>query len=196
MQVYCSEFASQGLSVRLFDEDCEQLASDRPSAIALPATTTGRLDLITQVAQDYPFAAIVATVIDPTGLISRGAIDAGACLVLNLLIPAEHTVPVIAQQLLAHLNYSMAEAAPPPPPPTALRPHLDDDTCWLTAILPSTDDDHELVHHLIGGESTSELARRFYCSERSMYRRLRHIYDRVGVSGRYELINRLARWES
>ena len=188
LAMHISEFQSQGLSIQALDRPADELDPDRPSAVALPATNTGRLDLITQVGQDYPFAAVVAAVIDPTGLISLSAIEAGASLVLNLLIPPEHAVPVIAQQLLAHLNYGGIDGLFAARDST---PRWSSD-CSLSTVLPATDSDHQLLHLLMSGQSTSQLARRFYCSERSMYRRLRNVYDRIGVSGRYELMNRMA----
>ncbi|MGW2561997.1 helix-turn-helix transcriptional regulator [Streptomyces sp. NPDC001514] len=56
------------------------------------------------------------------------------------------------------------------------------------AALPALSDyDTELMRLLCTSITVSEIARRHYCSERSMYRRVRKLYDLLGVTGRAEL---------
>ncbi|MFF4605283.1 helix-turn-helix transcriptional regulator [Streptomyces sp. NPDC001339] len=53
--------------------------------------------------------------------------------------------------------------------------------------LPLSESDKELVRLLCTSITVSEIARRYYCSERSMYRRIRKLYDKLGIAGRTEL---------
>lgn len=48
--------------------------------------------------------------------------------------------------------------------------------------------DTGLMRMLCSSMTVSEIARRYYCSERTMYRRIRKLYDDVGVRSRAELI--------
>lgn len=48
--------------------------------------------------------------------------------------------------------------------------------------------DTGLMRMLCSSMTVCEIARRYYCSERTMYRRIRKLYDDVGVSSRAELI--------
>ncbi|WP_246530712.1 helix-turn-helix transcriptional regulator [Streptomyces bathyalis] len=48
--------------------------------------------------------------------------------------------------------------------------------------------DTRLMRMLCSSMTVCEIARRYYCSERTMYRRIRKLYDDVGVSSRAELI--------
>ncbi|SCK48548.1 helix-turn-helix transcriptional regulator [Streptomyces sp. WMMB 322] len=48
--------------------------------------------------------------------------------------------------------------------------------------------DTGLMRMLCSSMTVSEIARRYYCSERTMYRRIRRLYDEVGVRSRAELI--------
>lgn len=67
------------------------------------------------------------------------------------------------------------------------------------SALPSHDDaahalqagagvDTGLMRMLCSSMTVTEIARRYYCSERTMYRRIRKLYDDVGVRSRAELI--------
>lgn len=72
---------------------------------------------------------------------------------------------------------------PPPDPPAPL---------VSGSAVP--DCDRELLHSLCTSATVSEIARRHYCSERSMYRRIRRLYDDLGVGGRSELLSLAAGW--
>ncbi len=52
-----------------------------------------------------------------------------------------------------------------------------------------TEPNRELIRLLCTPMTVLEIARRSYCSERSMYRRIRRLYDTVGVRNRFELIS-------
>jgi hypothetical protein len=52
--------------------------------------------------------------------------------------------------------------------------------------------DAELLRMLCSPATVSEIAKRQYCSERSMYRRIRKLYNAFGVSGRSELHAKVA----
>ncbi|MFJ9418990.1 hypothetical protein ACIRPT_33250 [Streptomyces sp. NPDC101227] len=75
------------------------------------------------------------------------------------------------------------EPQPPPDPPAPLAPGSGVPDC-----------DRELLHSLCTSATVSEIARRHYCSERSMYRRIRRLYDDLGVAGRSELLSLAAGW--
>ncbi|MFI9050786.1 hypothetical protein [Streptomyces sp. NPDC053427] len=75
----------------------------------------------------------------------------------------------------------------PPPPHDPRAPHRPP-----PPALP--DCDRELLQVLCTSATVSEIARRHYCSERSMYRRIRRLYDDLGVTGRAELLSLAAGW--
>ncbi|WP_214369600.1 hypothetical protein [Pseudonocardia sp. H11422] len=49
-----------------------------------------------------------------------------------------------------------------------------------------------LTELLYGRQTVSAISRRFFCSERSMYRWIRRLYDELGVRSRSELRSRVA----
>ncbi len=53
--------------------------------------------------------------------------------------------------------------------------------------------DGELVRLLCTAMTVTEIARHYYCSERSMYRRIRKLYDALGVGSRAELMSAAGR---
>ncbi|MEU9115103.1 hypothetical protein AB0D04_25775 [Streptomyces sp. NPDC048483] len=81
---------------------------------------------------------------------------------------------------------------PPQTPQSPQPPHHPSAPHRPPPALP--DCDRELLHSLCTSATVSEIARRHYCSERSMYRRIRRLYDDLGVTGRAELLSLAAGW--
>ncbi|MFI8433536.1 hypothetical protein ACIGJO_07270 [Streptomyces sp. NPDC079020] len=57
------------------------------------------------------------------------------------------------------------------------------------ATAPATTSDTGLLRLLRTSMTVSEIARTYYCSERSMYRRIRKLYDDLGIRSRTELMS-------
>ncbi|MEE1737291.1 hypothetical protein [Streptomyces sp. BE147] len=57
------------------------------------------------------------------------------------------------------------------------------------ATVPATTSDTGLLRLLRTPMTVSEIARTYYCSERSMYRRIRKLYDDLGIRSRTELMS-------
>lgn len=59
---------------------------------------------------------------------------------------------------------------------------------------PLSDTDRLLLAALVEGRTVTWLAARLACSERTVYRRLRALYRRLGARHRAEALVRAARW--
>jgi DNA-binding NarL/FixJ family response regulator len=157
-------------------------AADRAAAVVLPATTPPETGMLRSVRAGNFLLPIVGVVCDGTGHQTYHALSAGATTVINLLLPAEHRMEAL------HAALGQRPRATPDPAggPTPLR-------AVGTAVggdAPGSPDHREvevLVDLLCGPQTVSAIARLFFCSERSMYRRIRRLYDDIGVTGRAEL---------
>jgi DNA-binding NarL/FixJ family response regulator len=143
----------------------KELATDSvdPAPVILPGMTEDELLRLGTLRSRSNCRSIIAVVDDPDGNCTFRAIRAGASRVLNSRIPLADRI----SSLIA-----LFEEADPPTAEAA----------------PLSDREHILLIQLLCGPDTiPAIARRFYCSERSMHRRIRRIYDIFGVSGRTEL---------
>ncbi len=239
---------------------------------AVPAFNDLQLDLLGGLVSAHPTTAFLAVVADPLGHQTRRAIQAGAMMALNLLIPGEVVRDAVRMIAAGHLGLSLpvADSLPPsgwagpaanrparvaaPGPATSstelsaraqmAEPQLTAEHCrtvekaetadpvgaagpgqsarvtrtqeptrrseagdpkvisWATRgptgldLAPLDPEEQSLVEFLRDGLTVMEVAGRCYCSERSLYRRLRALYDKVGVRGRRELISRLPQQRS
>ncbi|MFF2964368.1 DNA-binding response regulator [Streptomyces sp. NPDC057963] len=193
--------------------DAEELtapcgALDLP--VLMPVTSEFQAEELRAVRVRHPLSLLVAVTNDVSGYRTYYAIRSGANFVLNLAIPSESQRDLLYAQLRAHLMAgpadSMATAGPQGLPadqggrqrcryhggetPAGADGDRESDIPGehLRAALPSHD--AELMRLLCTSITVSEIARRYYyCSERSMYRRIRRLYDDLGVGGRAELIS-------
>lgn len=122
---------------------------------------------IRQIANWLQESPVVALVCDYDGLRTYQAIRAGADSVLNLAIPAGAQ----ARVLFAANDEPAA---------------FGDHRSIPELVTP-------LMRLLCGDETIGAIARRSFCSERTMYRRIRALYDRLGVANRCELRDMVAR---
>nr|WP_285543887.1 hypothetical protein [Streptomyces lavendulae] len=159
--------------------------------VALPVFTPQHASVVAQVSANNPVSGIVGVVADAAGMQTHLAIQSGANWVLNLLVHPSESLRVLQGLLLQHaaaLGHNRGalagvEGADHDPLHTAVPAHVD--------LVPregrAPGGDEELVTMLCEWVPVGEMARRYYCSERSMYRRIRRIYDALGVSSRKEL---------
>ncbi|GHH40756.1 helix-turn-helix transcriptional regulator [Streptomyces candidus] len=141
----------------------------------------------------HPLALLIAVTNDISGHPTYYAIRSGANFVFNLAIEGRRQVGIVHARLRAHaearafattrlqpvphraaVGTALQVPAPAAPPPV-----------WPTPELSA--EDRDLARQLCTPMTVSEIARSHYCSERSMYRRIRRLYDSLGVGNRSEL---------
>jgi DNA-binding NarL/FixJ family response regulator len=163
-----------------------RLASSAFPAAAVPVLNPAQAARLSRLAHENPLTTLVGVVTDPSGVLTHQAIQAGASFVLNTLIAPEHSLAALETQLTSRTDDFGSVAIGPP--------------AWFAAREPSPladaglgDEEALLVRLVCAGSTTAQLSARFFCSERSMYRRLRGIYNRFRVTSRRELCEVLAR---
>ncbi|MFF2330189.1 MULTISPECIES: helix-turn-helix transcriptional regulator [unclassified Streptomyces] len=177
--------------------------------VLMPVTGEFQTEELQAVRVRHPLSLLVAVTRDLSGYRTYDAIRSGANFVLNLAIPCESQRDVLYAQLRAHLVVTSGNAVTAGPqgipagevvrqrcrytggetaPSVEADREGDISGGHPPSALPSYD--AELMRLLCTSITVSEIARRYYyCSERSMYRRIRRLYDDVGVGGRAELIS-------
>jgi DNA-binding NarL/FixJ family response regulator len=138
--------------------------------IIVPAVNEAQAKFLERLRQHLCLTPILAVVADLSGHQTCRAMLGGATSVLNTELPHARQDSVLRAVL---------GAAPPTPPPSR--------TAVPAPVGDPAAGDELLVRLLCGANTVAAIARRFYCSERSMYRRVRRLYDAVGVSSRSEL---------
>ncbi|MFG2141125.1 hypothetical protein [Streptomyces sp. NPDC048650] len=131
-----------------------------------------------------------------TGRESRGA-PGGTPQGLNLPGPALAESATRARTELDTPPAAAARRAAPDPaavPEQRSRPPQGPPAAHRTPPPQLPDSERELLQVLCTSATVNEIARRHYCSERSMYRRIRRLYDGLGVAGRAELLMLAAGW--
>ncbi|UOZ09576.1 hypothetical protein [Amycolatopsis sp. WQ 127309] len=147
------------------------LREHRGAVAAVPAFTEAEVSVISALRAAFPGQAVIGVVDDASGNQTYAAMHAGAHGVLNIQLPPSRAVTVI------HRQAARLALATPDHPGAA------------PALSVS---DFAVLEMVIEARSTREMARRFYCSERTMYRRLKDIYGHIGVDGRRGLLELLA----
>ncbi|QXJ22487.1 hypothetical protein AGRA3207_003491 [Actinomadura graeca] len=142
---------------------------DRPPLVVLPVFTEVNARRLHELTDEHPGVAVLGVVRDLTGHQTHRAIHHGATWVLNMLLPTQCYKDVLLTLAGTYLTRGPTSA------PT------------------SEDEDEELIRLLCGTATVAEISKHFYCSERSMYRRLRSLYSRLGVRGRNQLRAHVAR---
>ncbi|MFJ4825650.1 DNA-binding response regulator [Streptomyces bacillaris] len=144
-----------------------------------------------------PLALLIAVTNDVSGHPTYYAIRSGANFVFNLAIEGRRQVGLVEARLRAHADARSAGAtglrtvprrttAPPAHPALVPDPHPSPrPTAELAPELAP--EDRQLARQLCTPMTVSEIARCHYCSERSMYRRIRRLYNSLGVGNRSEL---------
>ncbi|MBT2398832.1 DNA-binding response regulator [Streptomyces sp. ISL-100] len=174
--------------------------------VLIPVTSEFQAECLRAVRARHPLSLLVAVTHDLTGFRTYFAIRSGANFVFNLAIPGESQIDMLYAQSRSH---RMTTPAGPTGPWLRAAPgdhggrhesHASgdardhagrggpagDERCPDPALSES---DAELARMLCTPMTVSEIARSYYCSERSMYRRVRKLYDDLGVSGRTELMS-------
>ena len=160
----------------------------------LPAASEPEGEGVRELREELALVPIIAVVSDVLGHQTYNAIRSGATAVLNLVLPAERQLDVLwlirrspAQPDLSPEKDLTADPGPAAQP--AARRLEPTGTVDSAAGLA---EESALVDLLCSPTSVAGMAHRFYCSERSMYRRIRLVYQKYGVSGRRELRARMA----
>lgn len=154
--------------------------------ILVPAINQMQVELLRSLQQGYCLTCIVAVVNDVNGHQTYQAMSAGATCVFNLAISVDKQIDML------HAVFATYTGAAEPP----LRLASTEPTIQQESSADQTEcmgeEGRLLISLLCGSHPISSIAKRFYCSERSMYRRVRQIYDFFGVSSRNELRSTVA----
>ncbi|MFF9814347.1 DNA-binding response regulator [Streptomyces sp. NPDC014006] len=186
-----------------FVDDSQLAAPGDPGLpVLLPVSSELQADRLRALRTRHAMALLIAVTDDVSGHLTYNAIRSGANCVLNLAIPEERQIDLLLARCRAHASPDtdspaagrpafrlcvLPDGAPirPPVPAPGTEPY--------PALAPRPGGyDAALLRMLCTSATVSEIARRNYCSERSMYRRIRKLYDAFGVSGRSELHARAA----
>ncbi len=142
--------------------------------IMLPVNSEYQAEALHTVRARHTLSFIVAVTNDVTGHSTYSAIRSGANLVINIAISGARQ----AEILRAHLDEYVRSDR------TAAAPRLRKD-----GHRTLNDSDERLLQMLCSSMTVAEIARQNNMSERSMYRRIRTLYDTLGVDSRAELIS-------
>jgi DNA-binding NarL/FixJ family response regulator len=150
--------------------------------VMMPAMNQLQVELLRSLRQWNYFIPIIAVVNDVNGYQTYLAIKSGASCVFNILVPAEKQVDALRSVLSAHRNDRRNLAGRSAERPAKAAEELEQNRAG------SVDRETELLVELLCSSKTmTAIAKRFFCSERSMYRRVRQLYNDFGVSNRMEL---------
>ncbi|MBK0870759.1 MAG: response regulator transcription factor [Saccharopolyspora sp.] len=179
-----------GFAVEFFEASGVEALADNGNPVFLPATSEDQAACISNLRDcGHWLSPVVAVVHDYNGHQTYSAIKHGASSVLNLAIPVGAQLEAVRATAINAGN-SRADA----------------DTRVSNALMapyeraagfagePTMDDEEldRLKNMLCSEETVSAIARRFFCSERTLYRRIRMLYDKLQVSSRAELRSLLA----
>ncbi|MEU7281437.1 DNA-binding response regulator [Streptomyces sp. NPDC045431] len=200
------------------DEDLTAPGDAIELPVLIPVTSEFQAEGLRAVRVRHPLSLLIAVTTDVSGYRTYYAIRSGANFVLNLAIPAESQIDMLYAQLRAH-SMTATRCEPTEPAEQADPAAAGPAAPWLQAIRSHDEHQHqhqpeeparprtyqqashppalcegdlELARMLCTSMTVSEIARRHYCSERSMYRRIRRLYDDLGVTGRAELMSMAA----
>jgi DNA-binding NarL/FixJ family response regulator len=160
---------------------------DADVPLIVPALARTHVELLARLREQLPLTPILAVVNDHTDQQAQRALACGATSVLNVRQPEP--------EQRAILRMLCRGGSPFVGPVTHLwsvngRAERFRSRPGQPADEPEADLD-ELLDLLSGPCTISTIAARLYCSERSLYRRVRRLYDALGVSGRTELRARM-----
>lgn len=150
--------------------------------VLLPAASEPDRELVCSLRRCCCLTPILAVVNDISGQQTFLAIKSGATSVLNVRLPQEMQIDAVLT----------ACSAAPRLLPSVPWPRRRATRDLSAAGGAGPEEAGRLVQLLCGTSNISSIAQQFYCSERSMYRRIRRLYEQLGVSGRAELRSRMA----
>ncbi|WP_069165969.1 helix-turn-helix transcriptional regulator [Nocardia altamirensis] len=159
--------------------------------ILLPVNTEYQAENLRAVRARHAMGLIVAVTNDITGHSTYFAIRSGANFVVNLAISGDRQAEILRGQLREHARTTQPATAPTPLAATGgtRRPAAVRDLPTTKPRRRTLDDSDKLLIQMLRSSMTvAEIARHCYMSERSMYRRIRQLYDKVGVASRAELV--------
>ncbi|MFD7313763.1 helix-turn-helix transcriptional regulator [Streptomyces sp. NPDC059883] len=177
--------------------------------VLLPVNSEFQAEELRTLRVRHPLSLLIAVTNDLSGHHTYYAIRSGANFVFNVAISGESQIGMVHAQLRAHAithayTRTITHADGPAAVPADARPapvRVTEQRVTRPVALPGLHAagaptvpdlhraDRELVRQLRTSMTVSEIARRHYCSERSMYRRIRRLYDELGVRGRAELMS-------
>ncbi|MEV8395960.1 MULTISPECIES: hypothetical protein [unclassified Streptomyces] len=173
--------------------------------VLLPVNSEFQAEELRTLRVRHPLSLLIAVTNDLSGHHTYYAIRSGANFVFNVAISGESQIGMVQAQLRAHaITHAIAHADVPATVPADAKPatvRVTEQRVTRPVALPGLHAagastvpdlhraDRELVRQLRTSMTVSEIARRHYCSERSMYRRIRRLYDELGVRGRAELMS-------
>ncbi|WP_107654350.1 helix-turn-helix transcriptional regulator [Nocardia suismassiliense] len=195
-------------SFRLEFADYDQLAARRDvegAPIVLPVNTEYQAENLRSIRAAHAMGLIVAVTNDVTGHATYFAIRAGANFVINIAIAVERQAEILRAQLFDQQGARPEKPSPPVfgtvPNRGANSPQTEPARARAAtqpvARVPRSrtpdrraeldEFDARLLHMLRTSMTVAEIARHNYLSERSMYRRIRALYNTLGVRNRAEL---------
>ncbi|MFI6045249.1 hypothetical protein ACIA8C_26705 [Nocardia sp. NPDC051321] len=198
----CGSLLAPAFQLEFADYDELTARGDVDGApIVLPVNTERQADSLRSIRATHAMGLIVAVTNDLTGHSTYFAIRSGANFVVNIAISIERQAELLRAQLLDHVRSARDNRRPPRDVMTARRaPDLPRSRNLVPArdvrrsAPPTLDDfDTRLLRMLRTSMTVAEIARQNYLSERSMYRRIRNLYDTMGVHSRAELVRSASR---
>jgi DNA-binding NarL/FixJ family response regulator len=159
--------------------------TDPAEPILVPATNPIQVEALRSLQRECCMTCLVAVVNDVNGYQTYQAMSAGATCVFNLAIPVDKQIDSLHAVFTAYTHaaerplHAVSAAPAIPKSPVEQTRNMDDESRLLISLL-------------CGPHTICSIAKQFYCSERSMYRRVRGIYSFFGVSSRNELRSAIA----
>jgi len=180
-----SPFRRLQLKIEFVDQPELSALIDPTEPILVPATNQLQAEFLRFLRQRFYITCIIAVVNDVNGHQTFQAMAAGATCIFNVALSVDRQIDTLSAVLNAYSGtverplHLVATGLSNPEGPIEQAPCIDHDRRLLVSLL-------------CGSHTISSIAKRYYCSERSMYRRVREIYDFFGVAGRNELRSAIA----
>ncbi|MER2208100.1 MAG: LuxR C-terminal-related transcriptional regulator [Rhodococcus sp. (in: high G+C Gram-positive bacteria)] len=183
------------LGFRIIFFDAQQLDAlvDDGRPILLPATNEMQAEALSELRGRLgcSLSPLVALVDDYSGHQTYLAIKRGASRVVNLAIALDHQIHALQVSLACGAGTTQQNSTPTP-----MRPARETGAATVSTISRDTpdaphsvqrDESDVLVRLLCSDETVSSISRKFFCSERTMYRKIRSLYEQLNVESRTEL---------
>jgi DNA-binding NarL/FixJ family response regulator len=179
-----------------FSDDVYSAAERHDPRLAVLHFTQAQAQRLAALMERHPGTSVLGVVMDMTGHHTHRAIQHGASWVLNMLLPPESCLNLLRMVIQVVVPVPIvpagAELAAQAVPRTA-GPAAGAEKVPRKGPRKAADaQEEELLALLCGPAPIAEIAKCFYCSERSMYRQLRALYARYGVTGRQQLRREIA----
>ncbi|MFC9894044.1 helix-turn-helix transcriptional regulator [Nocardia sp. NPDC127579] len=180
-------------SFQLEFADTDELAAHTDlggAPILLPVNAEYQAEELRAIRARHAVGLLVAVTNDVTGHCTYFAIRSGANFVINVAIPGERQAEMICAQLRQHAHPASVRSRPTTltSAPTVRSREPAHAPKPVHHRKPLNDNDIRLLELLRSSRTIAEIARQNYMSERSMYRRVRELYDALGVVSRSQLM--------